>query len=162
MSVIKLLLPPLEAILCSVVNMQSGHLLISVQFELIAEVFFSCLSVDNVSYHFPAFSCSSFNSKPPHSSCRTCAVTDCVLVTNPAHPICPGTNPSLLSPFILCTYVQDKAKLDAERVNLERLAHLLAEQKTQLDTCPEALKEQLQLQLCRVSTHIQPSSASSS
>uniref|UniRef100_A0A673JHQ2 Pleckstrin homology-like domain, family B, member 2b n=1 Tax=Sinocyclocheilus rhinocerous TaxID=307959 RepID=A0A673JHQ2_9TELE len=44
---------------------------------------------------------------------------------------------------------QDKAKLDAERVKLERLAHLLAEQKTQLDTCPEALKEQLQLQLCR-------------
>ncbi|XP_059380768.1 pleckstrin homology-like domain family B member 2 isoform X2 [Carassius carassius] len=44
---------------------------------------------------------------------------------------------------------QDKDKLDAERVKLERLAHLLAEQKTQLDTCPEALKEQLQLQLCR-------------
>lgn len=44
---------------------------------------------------------------------------------------------------------QDKAKLDAERVKLERLAHLLAEQKIQLDTCPEALKEQLQLQLCR-------------
>ncbi|XP_042570375.1 pleckstrin homology-like domain family B member 2 [Cyprinus carpio] len=44
---------------------------------------------------------------------------------------------------------QEKAKLDAERVKLERLAHLLAEQKTQLDTCPEALKEQLQLQLCR-------------
>uniref|UniRef100_A0A671PY67 Pleckstrin homology-like domain family B member 2 n=1 Tax=Sinocyclocheilus anshuiensis TaxID=1608454 RepID=A0A671PY67_9TELE len=44
---------------------------------------------------------------------------------------------------------QDKAKLDAEHVKLERLAHLLAEQKTQLDTCPEALKEQLQLQLCR-------------
>ncbi|XP_016134486.1 pleckstrin homology-like domain family B member 2 [Sinocyclocheilus grahami] len=44
---------------------------------------------------------------------------------------------------------QDKAKLDAERVKLERLVHLLAEQKTQLDTCPEALKEQLHLQLCR-------------
>uniref|UniRef100_A0A8C1ZWN3 Pleckstrin homology-like domain, family B, member 2b n=1 Tax=Cyprinus carpio TaxID=7962 RepID=A0A8C1ZWN3_CYPCA len=44
---------------------------------------------------------------------------------------------------------QEKAKLDAERVKLERLAHLLAEQKTQLDTCPEALKQQLQLQLCR-------------
>ncbi|XP_056306312.1 pleckstrin homology-like domain family B member 2 isoform X4 [Danio aesculapii] len=44
---------------------------------------------------------------------------------------------------------QDKAKLDAERVKLERLANLLAELKTQLDTCPEALKEQLQLQLCR-------------
>ncbi|XP_059390836.1 pleckstrin homology-like domain family B member 2 isoform X4 [Carassius carassius] len=43
---------------------------------------------------------------------------------------------------------QDKAKLDAERVTLERLVHLLAEQKTQLDTCPEALKEQLQLQFC--------------
>ncbi|XP_051537840.1 pleckstrin homology-like domain family B member 2 isoform X8 [Myxocyprinus asiaticus] len=44
---------------------------------------------------------------------------------------------------------QDKAKLDGERVKLEWLAKLLADQKTQLDTCPEALKEQLQLQLCR-------------
>ncbi|KAI7792583.1 putative pleckstrin homology-like domain family B member 2 [Triplophysa rosa] len=44
---------------------------------------------------------------------------------------------------------QDKVKLDAERVKLERLVHLRAEQKTHLDTCPEALKEQLQLQFSR-------------
>ncbi|XP_055037302.2 pleckstrin homology-like domain family B member 2 isoform X12 [Misgurnus anguillicaudatus] len=44
---------------------------------------------------------------------------------------------------------QDKVKLDAERVKLEHLVNLLAEQKTQLDSCPEALKEQLQLQLSR-------------
>nr|XP_055037301.1 pleckstrin homology-like domain family B member 2 isoform X10 [Misgurnus anguillicaudatus] len=44
---------------------------------------------------------------------------------------------------------QDKVKLEAERVKLEHLVNLLAEQKTQLDSCPEALKEQLQLQLSR-------------
>ncbi|XP_065114418.1 pleckstrin homology-like domain family B member 2 isoform X7 [Paramisgurnus dabryanus] len=44
---------------------------------------------------------------------------------------------------------QDKVKLDAERVKLDHLVNLLAEQKTQLDSCPEALKEQLQLQLSR-------------
>ncbi|XP_067289911.1 pleckstrin homology-like domain family B member 2 isoform X2 [Pseudorasbora parva] len=45
---------------------------------------------------------------------------------------------------------QDKALLEAERVKVERLAELISEQKTQLDTCPEALKEQLQIQLFRV------------
>ncbi|MCJ8745889.1 hypothetical protein PDJAM_G00135500 [Pangasius djambal] len=44
---------------------------------------------------------------------------------------------------------QDKAQLDAERVKLERLAEVLSEQRAQLDTCPEALKEQLILQLSR-------------
>ncbi|XP_043106298.1 pleckstrin homology-like domain family B member 2 isoform X4 [Puntigrus tetrazona] len=44
---------------------------------------------------------------------------------------------------------QDKALLDSERVKVERLAELISEQKTQLDTCPEALKEQLQNQLSR-------------
>uniref|UniRef100_A0A673K3E0 Pleckstrin homology-like domain family B member 2 n=1 Tax=Sinocyclocheilus rhinocerous TaxID=307959 RepID=A0A673K3E0_9TELE len=44
---------------------------------------------------------------------------------------------------------QDKALLEAERVKVERLAELISEQKTQLDTCPEALKEQLQNQLSR-------------
>ncbi|KAK3541092.1 hypothetical protein QTP86_012814 [Hemibagrus guttatus] len=44
---------------------------------------------------------------------------------------------------------QDKAQLDAERVKLERLAEVLSEQRAQLDTCPEALKEQLVLQLSR-------------
>ncbi|KAL4624883.1 pleckstrin homology-like domain family B member 2 [Arapaima gigas] len=44
---------------------------------------------------------------------------------------------------------QEKAQLDAERAKVVRLAELLSEQKTQLDTCPEALREQLQLQLSR-------------
>ncbi|XP_058232217.1 pleckstrin homology-like domain family B member 2 isoform X9 [Hemibagrus wyckioides] len=44
---------------------------------------------------------------------------------------------------------QDKSQLDAERVKLERLAEVLSEQRAQLDTCPEALKEQLVLQLSR-------------
>uniref|UniRef100_A0AAR2IT87 PH domain-containing protein n=1 Tax=Pygocentrus nattereri TaxID=42514 RepID=A0AAR2IT87_PYGNA len=44
---------------------------------------------------------------------------------------------------------QDKAQLDAERVKVEQLAALLADQRAQLDTCPEALKEQLLLQLSR-------------
>ncbi|XP_018590162.1 pleckstrin homology-like domain family B member 2 isoform X1 [Scleropages formosus] len=42
-----------------------------------------------------------------------------------------------------------KAQLDAERVKVARLAELLSEQKIQLDTCPEALREQLQQQLSR-------------
>uniref|UniRef100_A0A4W5R7E0 Pleckstrin homology-like domain, family B, member 2a n=1 Tax=Hucho hucho TaxID=62062 RepID=A0A4W5R7E0_9TELE len=44
---------------------------------------------------------------------------------------------------------QEKALLDAERVKVERLAELVSEQRTQLDNCPEALKEQLQQQLSR-------------
>uniref|UniRef100_A0A8C9WPI6 Pleckstrin homology like domain family B member 2 n=1 Tax=Scleropages formosus TaxID=113540 RepID=A0A8C9WPI6_SCLFO len=44
---------------------------------------------------------------------------------------------------------QEKAQLDAERAKVARLAELLSEQKTQMDTCPEALREQLQLQLSR-------------
>ncbi|KPP64138.1 pleckstrin-like domain family B member 2-like, partial [Scleropages formosus] len=43
----------------------------------------------------------------------------------------------------------EKAQLDAERAKVARLAELLSEQKTQMDTCPEALREQLQLQLSR-------------
>ncbi|CAM4729633.1 unnamed protein product [Leuciscus chuanchicus] len=46
-------------------------------------------------------------------------------------------------------HTRDKALLEAERVKVERLAELISEQKTQLDTCPEALKEQLQIQLSR-------------
>ncbi|XP_061104192.1 pleckstrin homology-like domain family B member 2 [Conger conger] len=44
---------------------------------------------------------------------------------------------------------QEKAQLDAEREKVERLAEQVSEQKTQLDNCPEALKEQLQQQLSR-------------
>ncbi|XP_056593152.1 pleckstrin homology-like domain family B member 2 isoform X2 [Triplophysa dalaica] len=43
----------------------------------------------------------------------------------------------------------EKAMLEAERVKIERLAELISEQKTQLDTCPEALKEHLHNQLSR-------------
>ncbi|XP_053097204.1 pleckstrin homology-like domain family B member 2 isoform X3 [Pangasianodon hypophthalmus] len=44
---------------------------------------------------------------------------------------------------------KDKALLETERVKVEKLAELVLEQKSQLDSCPEALKEQLQSQLAR-------------
>lgn len=43
--------------------------------------------------------------------------------------------------------------LQAERERVERLAHIVVEQRSQLDSCPEATKEPLQEQLARVSTH---------
>ncbi|XP_045142152.1 pleckstrin homology-like domain family B member 2 isoform X3 [Echinops telfairi] len=44
---------------------------------------------------------------------------------------------------------KEKVKLDAEREKLERLQELFSEQKTQLDNCPESMREQLQQQLQR-------------
>ncbi|XP_054556580.1 pleckstrin homology-like domain family B member 2 isoform X3 [Talpa occidentalis] len=44
---------------------------------------------------------------------------------------------------------KEKVKLDAEREKLERLQELYSEQKTQLDNCPESMREQLQEQLKR-------------
>nr|XP_042709705.1 pleckstrin homology-like domain family B member 2 isoform X14 [Chrysemys picta bellii] len=44
---------------------------------------------------------------------------------------------------------KEKIKLDAEREKLERLQELYSEQKTQLDNCPESMREQLQQQLKR-------------
>ncbi|XP_050837028.1 pleckstrin homology-like domain family B member 2 isoform X5 [Serinus canaria] len=44
---------------------------------------------------------------------------------------------------------KEKLKLDAEREKLERLQALYSEQKTQLDNCPESMREQLQQQLKR-------------
>uniref|UniRef100_A0ACB8FHD2 Pleckstrin y-like domain B member 2 n=1 Tax=Sphaerodactylus townsendi TaxID=933632 RepID=A0ACB8FHD2_9SAUR len=44
---------------------------------------------------------------------------------------------------------KEKIKLDAEREKLEKLQELYSEQKTQLDNCPEAMREQLQQQLNR-------------
>ncbi|NWR23738.1 PHLB2 protein, partial [Emberiza fucata] len=44
---------------------------------------------------------------------------------------------------------KEKLKLDAEREKLERLQELYFEQKTQLDNCPESMREQLQQQLKR-------------
>ncbi|KAL7983485.1 hypothetical protein Chor_000361, partial [Crotalus horridus] len=46
-------------------------------------------------------------------------------------------------------YVLEKIKLDAEREKLEKLQELYSEQKTQLDNCPESMREQLQQQLNR-------------
>lgn len=43
--------------------------------------------------------------------------------------------------------------LQAERDRVERLAQSVCEQRSQLDSCPEATKEPLQEQLARVSTH---------
>lgn len=51
--------------------------------------------------------------------------------------------------------LQEKLKLDAEREKLERLQELYSEQKTQLDNCPESMREQLQQQLKRVSSKFQ-------
>ncbi|XP_067402325.1 pleckstrin homology-like domain family B member 2 isoform X2 [Emydura macquarii macquarii] len=44
---------------------------------------------------------------------------------------------------------KEQIKLDAEREKLERLQELYSEQKTQLDNCPESMREQLQQQLKR-------------
>uniref|UniRef100_A0A7M4EUD1 Pleckstrin homology like domain family B member 2 n=1 Tax=Crocodylus porosus TaxID=8502 RepID=A0A7M4EUD1_CROPO len=44
---------------------------------------------------------------------------------------------------------KEKIKLEAEREKLERLQELYSEQKTQLDNCPESMREQLQQQLKR-------------
>lgn len=57
--------------------------------------------------------------------------------------------------FIFWFMLQEKLKLDAEREKLERLQELYSEQKTQLDNCPESMREQLQQQLKRVSSEFQ-------
>ncbi|XP_044297803.1 pleckstrin homology-like domain family B member 2 isoform X4 [Varanus komodoensis] len=44
---------------------------------------------------------------------------------------------------------KEKIKLDAQREKLEKLQELYSEQKTQLDNCPESMREQLQQQLNR-------------
>ncbi|XP_030060057.1 pleckstrin homology-like domain family B member 2 isoform X2 [Microcaecilia unicolor] len=49
----------------------------------------------------------------------------------------------------VCEKTKEKLKLDAEREKLERLQELYSEQKTQLDNCPESMREQLQQQLNR-------------
>uniref|UniRef100_A0A8C4S263 Pleckstrin homology like domain family B member 2 n=1 Tax=Erpetoichthys calabaricus TaxID=27687 RepID=A0A8C4S263_ERPCA len=50
---------------------------------------------------------------------------------------------------------KEKAKLDAEREKLEKLQELYSEQKTQLDNCPESMREQLQQQLKRDADHLE-------
>ncbi len=55
----------------------------------------------------------------------------------------------------LCMYMcvcQACELLQAERGRVERLAQIVCEQRSQLDSCPEATKEPLQEQLARVST----------
>ncbi|XP_039601450.1 pleckstrin homology-like domain family B member 2 [Polypterus senegalus] len=50
---------------------------------------------------------------------------------------------------------KEKTKLDAEREKLEKLQELYSEQKTQLDNCPESMREQLQQQLKRDADHLE-------
>lgn len=45
------------------------------------------------------------------------------------------------------TAVQHKALLDVERVKVEWLEELVSDQRTQLDTCPEALTPNWSLML---------------
>lgn len=59
-----------------------------------------------------------------------------------------------LSFFPVCVVfsrIQERAKVDAERKELERLQTLYSELKSQLDNCPESMREQLQEQMQRVS-----------
>lgn len=44
--------------------------------------------------------------------------------------------------------------LQAEKGRVERLAQIVCEQRSLLDSCPEATKEPLQEQLARVSTNL--------
>lgn len=66
-------------------------------------------------------------------------------------------------PLCVCVHVcvfmcvcQACELLQAERGRVERLAQIVCEQRSQLDSCPEATKEPLQEQLARVSTHSTP------
>ena len=63
-------------------------------------------------------------------------------------------------PLRVCSRVYAKAceLLQAERGRVERLAQIVCEQRSLLDSCPEATKEPLQEQLARVSTHSTPHS----
>lgn len=63
---------------------------------------------------------------------------------------------SVCVPAYVCACVcvcQACELLQAERDRVERLAQIVCEQRSQLDSCPEATKEPLQEQLARVSTH---------
>lgn len=55
--------------------------------------------------------------------------------------------------FRVCRFLrfQERAKVDAERKELQRLRTLYTELERQLDNCPESLREQLQDQVQRVS-----------
>ncbi|XP_043928380.1 pleckstrin homology-like domain family B member 2 [Protopterus annectens] len=50
---------------------------------------------------------------------------------------------------VISEKAKEKAKLDGERERLERFQEIYSEQKTQLDNCPESMREQLQQQLKR-------------
>lgn len=58
---------------------------------------------------------------------------------------------SLSSVCVVFSRIQERAKVDAERKELERLRALYSELKRQLDNCPESMREQLQDQMQRVS-----------
>lgn len=65
--------------------------------------------------------------------------------------VCVGTYVRLCVMYVCVC--QASALLQAERGRVERLAQIVCEQRSQLDSCPEATKEPLQEQLARVSTH---------
>jgi len=52
--------------------------------------------------------------------------------------------------------IQERAKVDAERKELEKLRALYNESKSHLDNCPESMREQLQEQMRRVSVSPPP------
>ena len=52
--------------------------------------------------------------------------------------------------------IQERAKVDAERKELEQLRALYHESKSHLDKCPESMQEQLREQMRRVSVSPTP------
>ena len=52
--------------------------------------------------------------------------------------------------------IQERAKVDAERKELEKLRALYNESKSHLDNCPESMREQLREQMRRVSVSPPP------
>lgn len=82
------------------------------------------------------------------------SVCVCLSVPSGGCSLAPAWGVKVNCPFFcfLISELQEKEKLDAEREKLERLQELYSEQKTQLDNCPESMREQLQQQLKRVSS----------
>lgn len=70
---------------------------------------------------------------------------------------------SLSPPFLFFFFlshspsIQERAKVDAERKELEQLRALYHESKSHLDKCPESMREQLREQMRRVSVSPHPS-----
>lgn len=58
---------------------------------------------------------------------------------------------SLSSSCVVFSRLQERAKVDAERKALEKLRAFYSELKSQLENCPESMREQLKDQMQRVS-----------